>query len=224
MELLAVVLAVLTVVFGGAAAWVWQQLESLRERFAGIQTQAAELQAAVERSVKDRDETVRRIRGQAEQGKRFAHEPLLRDIIESLDNFDRALALPEQEGDAPLREGILLTKQQLLAALERHGVSRLDAVQGADFDPAWQEAIAQQASPDCAPGKILAPWVAGYKLHERLVRPAKVVIATAPEEPEVPPASEVDAVPAPELAVTLDQALEQAGAQVQAAEPAASEE
>lgn len=201
MEILAVVLGVLTVVFGGAAAWVWQQLESLRDRFAGMQSKALELQSAVERSVKDRDETVRRIKGQAEQGKRFAHEPLLRDLIESLDNFDRALALPAQAGDAPLREGIVLTRQQLLKALERHGVSRIDAQAGEDFDPAWQEAIAQQASDACAPGKILSPWVAGYKLHERLIRPAKVVIATALEEPAVPPSEEVGA----SLTETVDQ-------------------
>lgn len=208
MEALLVILGVLTVVFGGAAAWVWQQLDKLKGRFAGIQAKAAELQAAVERSIKDRDETVRRIKGQAEQGKRYAHEPLLKDIIESLDNFDRALALPVQEGDGPLREGILLTRTQLLGALERHGVTRLDAQKGQDFDPAWQEAIAQQASAECTPGCILAPWVAGYKLHDRLVRPAKVVIATLPEEPAVPPQEEVGAELA--LAATLDQAVEQA--------------
>lgn len=207
MDILVVVLGVLTVVFGGTVAWVWQQLDKLKERFAGIQAKAAELQAAVERSIKDRDETVRRIKGQAAQGKRYAHEPLLKDIIESLDNFDRALALPEQDGDGPLREGILLTRQQLLGALERHGVTRLDAEKGKDFDPAWQEAIAQQASAECPPGCILAPWVAGYKLHDRLVRPAKVVIATLPEEPAVPPAEELGADPA--LLSTVDQALDQ---------------
>lgn len=218
MDLLLVVLSVLTVVFGGAAAWVWKQLDALKERFAGSQSKATELQAAVDRSVKDRDETVRRIKGQAEQSKRYAHEPLLKDIIESLDNFDRALALPEQEGDAPLREGILMTRQQLLGALERHGVTRLDAEKGHDFDPEWQEAIAQQASAECPPGCILAPWVAGYKLHDRLVRPAKVVIATLPEEPAVPPQAEVDADPA--LLSTVDQPLVEAPA----AEPSPAEE
>lgn len=207
MEVLLVVLSVLTVTLGGAAAWVWTQLDALKGRFAGIQAKATELQASVERSLKDRDETVRRIRGQAEQGKRYAHEPLLKDIIESLDNFDRALALPEQDGDGPLREGILMTRRQLLGALERHGVTRLEAVKGDDFDPAWQEAIAQQASAQCPPGCILAPWVAGYKLHDRLLRPAKVVIATLPEEPAVPPEEEVGADLA--LAATLDQAIEE---------------
>lgn len=193
MEALLVVLSVLTVTLGGVAAWIWKQSDALKLRYAGIQAKAAELQAAVERSLKDRDETVRRIKGQAEQGKRYAHEPLLKDIIESLDNFDRALALPEQGGDGPLREGILLTRTQLLGALERHGVARLDAVKGDDFDPAWQEAIAQQASDQCPPGCILEPWVAGYMLHDRLVRPAKVVIATVPEEPAVLPQEEVGA-------------------------------
>jgi molecular chaperone GrpE len=205
MDVLLIVLSVLTVTLGGAAAWVWRQLDALKGRFARIQAKAAELQAAVERSLKDRDETVRRIKGQAEQGKRYAHEPLLKDIIESLDNFDRALALPERDGDGPLREGILLTRTQLLGALERHGVARLDAVKGDDFDPAWQEAIAQQVSDQCPPGRILAPWVAGYKLHDRLVRPAKVVIATAPEEPAVPPQEEVGADLA--LGATVDQPL-----------------
>ena len=197
MDLLLVVLSVLTVLLGGAAAWVWKQLDALKGRFASMQAKAGELQSAVERSVRDRDETVRRIKGQAAKGKRYAHEPLLKDMIEALDNFDRALALPEQDGDAALREGIVMTRLQLLGALERHGVTRLDAEKGQDFDPAWQEAIAQQASAECPPGCILAPWVAGYKLHDRLVRPAKVVIATLPEEPAVPPQEEVDAEPSP---------------------------
>lgn len=193
MEVIVGVLGLLSVSLGGAAAWIWQKLQGTERQLEDSQHKAGELQNAVERSVKDRDDTVRRVKGQAETQLRFASEPLVKDLLEALDNLDRALATPACPEDAGLRAGIEATRTQLLARLKQHGVTRLDVEPGADFDPAWQEAIAQQASAEQDPGKLLSQWVPAYKLHDRLLRPAKVVLATAPEEPAVPDELEVTA-------------------------------
>lgn len=203
MEIIVGLLSLVSVGLGGAAAWVWQKLQGTQRQLSDSQHQAGELQNAVERSVRDRDETVRRVKGQAETQLRFASEPLIKDLLEALDNLDRALATPPCPEDAGLRAGIQATQKQLLARLGQHGVTRMDAAPGDDFDPAWQEAIAQQASREQEPGQVLSQWVPGYQLHDRLLRPAKVVLATAPEEPAVPSELEVAA----DLEVTTDAPL-----------------
>jgi molecular chaperone GrpE len=180
MEILAGILGLIAVAAGGGAAWLYQQLEGTRGALDEGRTKLQSLQEAVRRSVTERDATVRRVRDQASQEKRFAAEPLLRDLVEVIDNFDRATQLMD-EGAEPesVREGVQVTRDQLLQVLTRHGVVRIDPV-GHPFDPAVHEAIGQAPNEDVPEGSVSNAWVAGYLLHDRLVRPAKVIVSSGP--------------------------------------------
>ncbi|OGL04344.1 MAG: nucleotide exchange factor GrpE, partial [Candidatus Rokubacteria bacterium RIFCSPHIGHO2_12_FULL_73_22] len=78
-------------------------------------------------------------------------------------------------------EGVELIQRELLKVLERAGVTRYSAV-GQPFDPTRHEAVARVPSPDAAPDTVVAEQLPGYLLHGRVVRPALVAVAAAPDE------------------------------------------
>ncbi|GAB4428303.1 MAG: hypothetical protein Kow0031_08510 [Anaerolineae bacterium] len=101
-------------------------------------------------------------------------ERLLRNFLPLADNLQRALS--QDTGNmAALREGIELTLRQLEQTLAAEGVTRMETV-GQPFDPAWHEAIATMPA-DSPPNTVVNEIEAGYKLHQKLLRPAKLIVA-----------------------------------------------
>jgi molecular chaperone GrpE len=127
----------------------------------------AELQNVLKRHERDRAERVR-----------YAAEPLARDLLAPVDDLDRALAHAEGSNDS-LVEGVRMVRTALLAALQRHGVERIEAL-GKSFDPRQHEAVIVLETADQPPGTVAAVHRAGYRLHDRLLRPALVAVAKAP--------------------------------------------
>lgn len=112
--------------------------------------------------------------------RRFAQMPLAGDLLPALDNLDRALAAANQAGDqGPLVQGVALVQNQLLDVLKRHDVTRVEA-QGQPFDPNLHQAVMQQPSADHPPQTVLQVLEQGYMLHERVLRPARVIVSTTP--------------------------------------------
>jgi molecular chaperone GrpE len=102
---------------------------------------------------------------------------LVRELLPALDNLQRALDTAEKEGERqPLVHGVKLIQKQLLEVLARFGVVPIDAV-GQPFDPHLHDAVLQQPRDDVPPGTIAGVMENGYRLHDRLLRPAKVVVA-----------------------------------------------
>ena len=113
---------------------------------------------------------------------RYAIADFARDMTEVADALARALdSLPdpvrESEGTAALRKGLDLTRRKLDAAFERHGLARIDPA-GERFDPSLHEAISEMDAGDAAPGTVVQVFQVGYRLHDRLLRPARVGVAT----------------------------------------------
>lgn len=109
---------------------------------------------------------------------KFGNESLLRALLPVLDNLTRALDHgKEAGGDPSLVEGVELIHKQFINILERFGVKPISAV-GELFDPEKHEAVAQEES-DLEPNKIMGEVEKGYFYHERLLRPAKVIVAKA---------------------------------------------
>jgi len=122
----------------------------------------------------------KRIRREIEDERRFATVGLLRDLLPVVDNIHRAIAAAEKShGGGVLLEGVKLVAQSLEAALAAHNCQRIDAL-GKHFDPTFHQAISQQPSPEHPPNTVILVAQEGYLLHDRVVRPAQVIVSTSP--------------------------------------------
>ena len=111
---------------------------------------------------------------------RYAAMPLIRDLLPVVDNIERAIEAAEKSGEATsLLEGFKLVHQQLLTALEQHHCKPMVAL-GEAFDPHLHAAILQQPSDDIPAQHVAHVAQDGYLLHDRVVRPAQVIISTGP--------------------------------------------
>ncbi|MCG8448686.1 MAG: nucleotide exchange factor GrpE [Pirellulales bacterium] len=112
--------------------------------------------------------------------RRYASLSVIRDLLPVIDNIDRALEAAEQNSEAAsLLEGFQLVRQQLMSVLEQHHCKRIEDV-GQPFDPQFHEAILQQPSDEQPANHIMLVTEVGYRLHDRVVRPSKVIISSGP--------------------------------------------
>jgi molecular chaperone GrpE len=151
-------------------------------RIQDLERQLAEQKDRMLRAMAEAENVRRRAQRDAEDRIRYANEALVRELIPILDNFDRALASARAAGGAEtVVAGVELIQRELLRVLERAGVSRYSAV-GQPFDPTRHEAIARVVSVDAAPDTVVSETAPGYALQGRVVRPALVAVAAAPDE------------------------------------------
>jgi molecular chaperone GrpE len=129
------------------------------------------------RTAADFDNYRKRARREVDDAVRRAREDLLRDLLPVFDNLERAVSHGESATDVQaLVEGLRMVMRVFGDTLSKLGVSRVQSV-GEPFDPALHEAIQQLESNDYPPGSVAAEVLAGYRMGERLIRPASVVVA-----------------------------------------------
>jgi molecular chaperone GrpE len=104
-----------------------------------------------------------------------AHERLVRELLPILDDLERTLEAAERHEEAKLVEGVKLVEQSLRRALAKEGLAEIDA-EGA-FDPHVHEALLTKPGNGAEPGTVLEVVQRGYRVGERVVRPAKVIVA-----------------------------------------------
>lgn len=112
---------------------------------------------------------------------KFGVEKFVTELLNVVDNLERALDV-ESDNDAGLRDGVQLTLDSWHSMMKKFDVERVDAV-GEAFDPHRHEALSQMPS-DEPEGMVINQHVAGYTLHGRLIRPAKVLVSSGPVEKE----------------------------------------
>ena len=123
----------------------------------------------------------RRLREDADKQKKYAAEPVARDLLAVIDNLERAAAGASKAGEAgALSAGVTATIAMFLDALKRHGVKRIDTAPGGPFDPNQHMAVMEQPTNDADPGSVYRVLEEGYLLHDRVLRPATVIVASAP--------------------------------------------
>ncbi len=105
---------------------------------------------------------------------RYGSEDLIKDLISVMDNFDLALRTLEKVG--PVEKGIYLIRTQIEDILKKRGLEKVDVKEGDVFDPATAEALAEVASEKLA-GAVVEVIEQGYRLHEKVLRPARVIIS-----------------------------------------------
>jgi molecular chaperone GrpE len=157
----------------------------VEEMEARIRDLANQLGAARDEQVRllaEMDNQRKRAARDVDSARKFGVEKLLNDLMPVCDGLEMGLS---QGGSDPLklREGMDLTLKLLLKASEQHGLKRLHPV-GEAFNPEWHQAMAMIPCADKSAGTIIDVFQTGYRLHERLIRPAMVTVAADPLPPE----------------------------------------
>ena len=154
------------------------EVESLRAQLKTAEQTRDEYLALARQSRADFDNYQKRAARDLATERRYAQLPLAEDLLGAIDNLERAIAAADQAGDkGPLAQGVSLVLTQLLDVLRRHGVSRIEVL-GQPFDPNLHQAVMQQPSADHPPNTVLQVLASGYMMHERVLRPATVIVAT----------------------------------------------
>lgn len=149
-----------------------------------LEAELAETKDKLLRALAEQQNIRRLMQRERDEAVKFAASKLAEDLLETLDNLRRAIesATATESGEAEMRQlvaGVEVTERNLLAALERHGVKKIEPL-GEVFDPNLHQAVFQR--PDEEEGKIIEVLQPGYLMHERLLRPAMVGVAAARDE------------------------------------------
>ena len=121
----------------------------------------------------------KRTRQQAESDRIYAVGDLSRDLLDVLDNMQRATDAIRSSAQEGIASGLDMVHKQFLAVLAKYGVEPIEAL-GRPFDPNFHEALMQQPSADAPEGTVVAELGKGYKIHDRVLRPSKVAVSVKP--------------------------------------------
>jgi molecular chaperone GrpE len=121
----------------------------------------------------------RRTRRDLDEQLKYASLPLINGVIEVVDNLTRALSAAESESSSSLVNGVRMVQSQLEQVLEKHGCKRIPTV-NMPFDPNHHSALQMQASDTIPANTVVSETRSGYALHDRVVRPALVIVSTGP--------------------------------------------
>lgn len=160
------------------------QEEAPQEEIAGAGGDAAaeieelkkELQDERLRMAAEMDNFKKRLNREHQEQMRYASEKVLADLLPALDNLDLAIQYgTDHEACANMMQGIEMTRKLLLDAVARNGLATLGEA-GEAFDPALHEAIGMEQNPELDKGAVSRVMQRGYKLNDRVLRPAKVMV------------------------------------------------
>jgi molecular chaperone GrpE len=177
-------------------------IEQLKNELQAATAKADEYLAALQRERAEFANYRRRTTEERTAMLGLAGEDLIRKVLVLADDFDRAIeARPEAIADDPWVDGVVAIDRKLRALLESEGVTQIDAAPGTPFDPREHEAIVTAPGTGRPEGEIVEELRRGYRLRDRVVRPALVAVAAAsepaasaaapdaPDAPESPPDS-----------------------------------
>jgi molecular chaperone GrpE len=150
-------------------------------RLARAEAAAGEFRDQFLRTAAELENVRRRAARDVESAHRFGMERFARDLLAVVDSLEMGLEAARGAGEGgAVAEGLEATLRLLLATLERFGVTPVAAA-GQPFDPEAHEAIMTQPTTEAAPDSVLGVVQTGYRIHDRLLRPARVIVARAPE-------------------------------------------
>jgi molecular chaperone GrpE len=126
------------------------------------------------------DNLRKRLQREVEKSRKFALERIMKDLLQVRDSMDRGLEAAGESGTVEaLREGQQLTLKMLAKVMQDHGLEVVDP-QGQAFDPELHEAVTVMPSAEAAEDSVLEVLQKGFRLHDRLLRPAMVVVSRRP--------------------------------------------
>jgi len=148
------------------------------EALAALQKERDSFKDQFLRAVADFDNYRKRIDRERREVSEYAAADVILELLPIIDNFERALQAPAGADEA-FRRGVELIHKQMLDLLRKRGVTAIDAL-GADFDPNVHQAVIHESSAEHREGEVMQELQRGYKLGDRLLRPAMVKVAKHP--------------------------------------------
>lgn len=153
------------------------QIDELRRQLAEAEQEVAENKSGWQRTAADFANYRRRTEQDREQTLGLANEALLSKLLTIADDFDRAIAnMPAELRDVSWAEGIVAIDRKLRVLLDSEGLTPIEAT-GTAFNPHEHEAVVQEERADVPEGTVTAELQRGYRIRDRVLRPAMVVVA-----------------------------------------------
>jgi molecular chaperone GrpE len=149
--------------------------QELQEQVEGLERERDEYLDSLQRLKAEFDNFRKRTARDYESMSARANEALLKELLPILDDLERALEAAEDHEEAKLEEGVRLVQRSLAEIARRHGLEEIET-NGA-FDPHVHEALLTQLADGAEPGSVLQVLQKGYRLGDRVLRPARVVVA-----------------------------------------------
>ena len=153
-------------------------LKEMESRFEAKQEEAKETYDRFLRVSADFENYKKRASREMEEFRKYANQSLLKEMLSVIDNLELAInsSKDEQDADKNLIEGLNLTLNEILRVLDKFDVTPIEA-QGKTFDPAFHEAVMREETDDFPEKTVISEFQKGYLIHDRLLRPAMVVVA-----------------------------------------------
>ncbi|MBQ1383167.1 MAG: nucleotide exchange factor GrpE [Solobacterium sp.] len=152
-----------------------KEAADLADTVAAMEKELAASRERLARAAADLDNTRKRVEREAETQKKYRVQSFALDIQPVIDNCERALAVDKDEDD-PYRKAFVMVQTALVNALKKEGVEEIEAL-GKPFDPNWHMAMISEAKEGVEPGTVTEVLQKGYRLKDRLLRPAMVKVS-----------------------------------------------
>jgi molecular chaperone GrpE len=165
---------------------------SLEAQLEQAQAESAALRDKWLRAVADHDNYKKRVKRDIDDAIHRAVQNLLGSFLPVGDNLDRALSVAPPDTNDQLLRGIEMVRQEFVSALGKHGIKPIESV-GRPFDPNLHDALQQMDSPDFAPGIVMMEYEKGYMRQDKLLRPARVIVAGPGSTGAAPESEQPDA-------------------------------
>jgi molecular chaperone GrpE len=152
-----------------------EKLKEVEEQSEQLLRLQAEFENFRRRSLKEKQESLK-----------FGHQNLVKDLLSTVDNLERALEHGSQNSGAEVKgilDGVELVHREILGALAKHGVSEIEAEEKI-FDPSVHEAMGQIPNRDVPANTVLQVLQKGYLIHDRMLRPSRVIVSREPTADE----------------------------------------
>jgi molecular chaperone GrpE len=156
-----------------------ERIEALERELEAAKESEAEQRGNWHRSAADFANYKRRTEEERATVAQFASSLLVGKLLSVLDDFDRALENVPPDAHDPWVEGVRLTERKLRTVLESEGVTQIEAI-GQPFDPNVHEAVVHEDTTDAPDNAVIGELQRGYRLHDRVLRPALVKVANNP--------------------------------------------
>lgn len=153
---------------------------SVEDALAAAEQDLAKHRDAMLRMQAEMENLRKRLARDAERSRKFALERIMKDLLQVCDSMERGLEMADESATVEsLREGQELTLKMLAKVLQDHDLEAIEPL-GQPFDPEWHEAMTVLPSEETEENTVLEVLQKGYRLHDRLIRPAMVVVSRKP--------------------------------------------